>query len=70
MGLMLFYGVIAIGFVACVAIGSIAWYNSERPSGWEDTEAPKWANQGWAKAKGEQGQNPVSSKVAAAQEQS
>jgi hypothetical protein len=68
MGLMLFYGVLALGFVACVAIGSIAWYNSERPSGWEDSEAPKWAKQSWAQAKGEQGKTPVQPQAAPAQE--
>lgn len=35
-----FYGVYALGFVAAVAIGSIAWYNSKRPPGWEDKERP------------------------------
>ncbi len=28
------------GFVAAVAIGSIAWYNSKRPPGWEDKSRP------------------------------
>lgn len=32
--------VYAVGFVAAVAIGSIAWYNSKRPPGWEDKERP------------------------------
>jgi hypothetical protein len=36
-----FYGVLALGFVAAVTLGSIAWYNSERPPGWEDKERPK-----------------------------
>jgi len=36
-----FYGVYALGFVAAVVIGSIAWYNSKRPPGWEDKERPK-----------------------------
>lgn len=35
-----FYGVYAVGFVAAVVIGSIAWYNSKRPPGWEDKERP------------------------------
>ena len=35
-----FYGVLALGFVAAVSIGSIAWYNSKRPPGWEDKERP------------------------------
>ncbi|MEM9089905.1 MAG: hypothetical protein AAGC93_14300 [Cyanobacteria bacterium P01_F01_bin.53] len=29
-----------VGFVAAVGIGSIAWYNSKRPAGWEDKERP------------------------------
>ncbi|MFE4107304.1 photosystem II assembly protein Psb35 [Almyronema epifaneia] len=29
-----------IGFVAAVVLGSIAWYNSKRPTGWEDKERP------------------------------
>lgn len=33
-------GVIATGFIAAVTIGSIAWYNSRRPPGWEDKEKP------------------------------
>jgi hypothetical protein len=36
-----FYGVYALGFVAAVVIGSIAWYNSKRPPGWEDKERPQ-----------------------------
>ncbi|GAB4378781.1 MAG: hypothetical protein Kow00121_31410 [Elainellaceae cyanobacterium] len=32
--------VYAVGFVAAVGIGSIAWYNSKRPPGWEDKERP------------------------------
>jgi len=35
-----FYGVYAVGFVAAVVIGSIAWYNAKRPPGWEDKERP------------------------------
>jgi hypothetical protein len=30
-----------VGFVAAVGIGSIAWYNSKRPAGWEGKERPK-----------------------------
>ncbi|MGB7413785.1 MAG: hypothetical protein WA902_06225 [Thermosynechococcaceae cyanobacterium] len=33
-------GIIALGFVAAVTIGSIAWFNSRRPMGWEDKERP------------------------------
>lgn len=29
-----------VGFVAAVTIGSIAWYNSKRPPGWEGKERP------------------------------
>ncbi|PZO57472.1 MAG: hypothetical protein DCF15_06975 [Phormidesmis priestleyi] len=29
-----------VGFVAAVSIGSIAWYNSKRPAGWEGKERP------------------------------
>ncbi|MBW4536317.1 MAG: hypothetical protein RLZZ381_3468 [Cyanobacteriota bacterium] len=32
--------VMGIGFVAAVTIGSVAWYNSKRPPGWEDKERP------------------------------
>jgi hypothetical protein len=32
--------VYAVGFVAAVGIGSIAWYNSKRPPGWEDKQRP------------------------------
>lgn len=33
-------GVLITGFIAAVVIGSIAWYNSKRPPGWEDKERP------------------------------
>lgn len=29
-----------VGFIAAVTIGSIAWYNSKRPAGWENQERP------------------------------
>ncbi|HIK15522.1 MAG TPA: hypothetical protein IGS53_09610 [Leptolyngbyaceae cyanobacterium M33_DOE_097] len=29
-----------IGFIAAVTLGSIAWYNSRRPPGWETKERP------------------------------
>ena len=35
-----FVAVYVIGFLAAVTIGSIAWYNSKRPVGWEDKERP------------------------------
>ena len=31
---------LVVGFIAAVAIGSIAWYNSKRPAGWENKERP------------------------------
>ena len=31
---------LVLGFIAAVTIGSIAWYNSKRPAGWEDKERP------------------------------
>ena len=33
-------GIVVVGFVAAVSIGSIAWYNSKRPAGWEGKERP------------------------------
>jgi hypothetical protein len=30
------------GFIAAVVAGSIAWYNSKKPAGWEDAEKPNW----------------------------
>jgi hypothetical protein len=35
-----FVAVYAIGFIAAVTIGSLAWYNSKRPAGWEDADRP------------------------------
>ncbi len=32
--------VYVVGFIAAVTIGSIAWYNSKRPAGWEDVKRP------------------------------
>ncbi|MGK7953542.1 MAG: hypothetical protein AB4368_33380 [Xenococcaceae cyanobacterium] len=32
--------VYVVGFIAAVSIGSIAWYNSRRPPGWENAEKP------------------------------
>ena len=29
-----------VGCMAAVTIGSIAWYNSKRPAGWEGKERP------------------------------
>ncbi|MBP0017521.1 MAG: hypothetical protein J7647_08180 [Cyanobacteria bacterium SBLK] len=35
-----FTAVYIVGFIAAVGIGSIAWYNSKRPAGWEDKARP------------------------------
>ncbi|HIK27897.1 MAG: hypothetical protein N3E45_12140 [Oscillatoriaceae bacterium SKW80] len=35
-----FAAVYVVGFIAAVVLGSIAWYNSKRPVGWEDKEPP------------------------------
>ena len=35
-----FVAVYIVGFIAAVTIGSIAWYNSKRPAGWEDAQRP------------------------------
>ncbi|ELR99365.1 photosystem II assembly protein Psb35 [Gloeocapsa sp. PCC 73106] len=35
-----FIAVYVVGFIAAVTIGSIAWYNSKKPPGWEDKERP------------------------------
>ncbi|MGQ4646950.1 photosystem II assembly protein Psb35 [Lyngbya aestuarii] len=32
--------VYVVGFIAAVGIGSIAWYNSKRPVGWENKDRP------------------------------
>ena len=32
--------IIVAGFITAVTVGSIAWYNSKRPAGWEDKERP------------------------------
>ncbi|MEM7716372.1 MAG: hypothetical protein AAF349_22840 [Cyanobacteria bacterium P01_A01_bin.68] len=33
-------GLVVLGFIAAVGVGSIAWYNSKRPVGWENKERP------------------------------
>ena len=35
-----FTAVYVVGFIAAVTIGSIAWYNSKRPAGWESKGRP------------------------------
>lgn len=37
-----FVAVYVVGFIAAVTIGSIAWYNSKRPVGWEDSSKPDY----------------------------
>ncbi len=37
--------VLVVGFVSAVSIGSIAWYNSKRPPGWEAKERPDFVPQ-------------------------
>jgi hypothetical protein len=32
--------VAVVGFAAAVGLGSLAWYNSKRPTGWQDKERP------------------------------
>ncbi len=32
--------VAVVGFAAAVGLGSLAWYNSKRPVGWENKERP------------------------------
>ncbi|MEO1132180.1 MAG: hypothetical protein AAFX40_05665 [Cyanobacteria bacterium J06639_1] len=31
---------LAIGFIVAVGFGSVAWFNSKRPAGWEGSERP------------------------------
>ncbi len=38
----IFYGLLAVGFLSAVVFGSIAWYNSKKPPGWEGAEKPNW----------------------------
>ena len=37
-----FTAVYVVGFIAAVSIGSIAWYNSKRPAGWESQKRPNF----------------------------
>lgn len=32
--------VVVAGFVAAISLGSLAWYNSKRPPGWEGKKRP------------------------------
>lgn len=36
------YFLLGGGFIIAVVVGSIAWYNSKKPAGWEDAEKPNW----------------------------
>jgi hypothetical protein len=36
-----FVAVYVVGFIAAVTIGSLAWYNSKRPPGWEESQRPE-----------------------------
>ncbi|MBW4698012.1 MAG: hypothetical protein KME03_08980 [Aphanocapsa lilacina HA4352-LM1] len=40
--MLLYLSLIGVGFAACVVIGSVAWYASKRPAGWEGAETPGW----------------------------
>ncbi|MBW4697718.1 MAG: hypothetical protein KME03_07440 [Aphanocapsa lilacina HA4352-LM1] len=31
---------LVVGFIAAVTFGSVAWYNSKRPPGWEAAKKP------------------------------
>lgn len=42
--MVIFWVLLAAGFVACVTLGSVAWYASKRPPGWEGAERPGWVN--------------------------
>ncbi len=37
-----FTAVYVVGFIAAVTLGSLAWYNSKRPAGWEDQDRPDY----------------------------
>jgi hypothetical protein len=37
-----FYAVLALGFLAAVTLGSVAFYNSKRPVGWENKDRPSY----------------------------
>jgi hypothetical protein len=39
-GTILLPTVAVVGFAAAVGLGSLAWYNSKRPTGWQDKERP------------------------------
>lgn len=37
-----FTAVYVVGFIAAVTLGSLAWYNSKRPPGWEGQDRPNY----------------------------
>lgn len=37
---LLAVSLLVIGFIVAAIVGSIAWYNSKRPPGWENKERP------------------------------
>jgi len=37
-----YLALMGVGFVACTVIGSLAWYASKRPPGWENAAEPAW----------------------------
>ncbi|AGY59473.1 photosystem II assembly protein Psb35 [Gloeobacter kilaueensis] len=40
--MVIFWALMAAGLVAGVTLGSIAWYSSKKPAGWEGAETPGW----------------------------
>jgi hypothetical protein len=34
--------VLIVGFLAAAGLGSLAWYNSKRPMGWQDKKRPSF----------------------------
>jgi hypothetical protein len=34
--------VLIVGFLAATGLGSLAWYNSKRPMGWQDKKRPSF----------------------------
>lgn len=38
----IYAGVLGVGFIAAVGLGSIAFYNSKRPVGWENKARPNF----------------------------
>ncbi|MFQ3585604.1 MAG: chlorophyll a/b-binding protein [Cyanobacteriota bacterium] len=43
--LLLYVGVMVAGLVAAVAVGSMAFFNSKRPAGWEGAGRPQYVPQ-------------------------